>query len=92
MIGAGALRRRTLRKLPARAQAIVFPMILSLLMSGVVSTIATLRAVGLVADIVPRILQTWMVSYAIAFPAALIVMPVVRRIVALIVEQPGERG
>jgi len=77
------------RKLPAKAHAIVFPMILSLLMSGVVSTIATLKAVGLEADILSRILQAWGLSYVIAFPSALVVMPVVKRIVGSIVEVPG---
>jgi len=77
------------RKLPARAQAIVFPMILSLLMSGVVSTVATLNAVGLGDGILLKILHAWGMSYAIAFPAALLVMPVVRRIVAAIVEPPS---
>ncbi|WP_112664335.1 DUF2798 domain-containing protein [Microvirga flavescens] len=77
------------RKLPARAQIVVFPMILSLLMSGVVSTIATLKAVGFEPGIVWKILQAWGVSYAIAFPSALAVMPVVRKIVAAIVETPG---
>ena len=75
-----------LRKLPPRAYPIVFPMILSLLMSGVVSSIATLNAVGLDEGILMKILHAWGLSYAIAFPAALLVMPVVRRIVAAIVE------
>ncbi|WP_134500986.1 DUF2798 domain-containing protein [Microvirga pakistanensis] len=76
------------RKLPARAQAVVFPMILSLLMSGIVSTIATLRAVGITPGVGARILEAWGMSYVIAFPTALLVMPLVRRIVAAIVETP----
>lgn len=76
------------RKLPAKANAIVFPMVLSLLMSGIVSTIATLRAVGLQPDIMFKIVQAWGLSYVVAFPAALAVMPLVRRIVATIVEAP----
>ncbi|WP_374309764.1 DUF2798 domain-containing protein [Dongia sp.] len=77
-----------LRKLPARAQVVVMPMILSLLMSGVVSSISTLKAIGWAEVTLPRLLQAWGVSYLIAFPAALLVMPVVRRIVALLVEIP----
>jgi hypothetical protein len=76
------------RKLPARAYAIVFPMVLSLLMSGIVSAIATLRAIGLQSDILLKIVQAWGLSYVIAFPAALAVMPLVRRIVGAIVEIP----
>lgn len=78
-----------LRKLPARAQSIVFPMILSLLMSGVVTTIATVQAVGPAPDLLPRILHAWMLSYAVAFPTALVMVPIVRRIVAAVVESPG---
>lgn len=91
-VSAETVRRRwRVRKLPARAQMIVMPMILSLLMSGVVSAISTLRAIGLADDIVMRILQAWSVSYVIAFPVALVVMPVVRWVVCLLVEMPGSR-
>lgn len=77
-----------IRKLPAKAHTIVFPMVLSLLMSGIVSTIATLRAVGFQPDVLFKIIQAWGLSYVVAFPAALAVMPLVRRIVAVIVETP----
>jgi len=77
-----------LRKLPAKAYAIVFPMVLSLLMSGIVSAIATIRAVGLQPDILAKIVQAWGLSYVIAFPSALVVMPLVRRIVGTLVETP----
>ena len=77
------------RRLPARAQIIVMPMILSLLMSGSVSSISTLKVVGFAGLTPMRLLQAWGVSYLIAFPAALLVMPLVRRLVALLVEAPG---
>ncbi len=74
------------RKLPARAQVVVMPMILSFLMSGIVSAISTLRVVGFAADTHWRILEAWSVSYVVAFPVALVVLPIVRRIVGLLVE------
>lgn len=80
------------RKLPPKAQTVVFPMILSLLMSGVVSAVATLNAVGLVDGILLKILHAWEFSYVIAFPAAFLLVPVVRRIVAVVVEIPSPRG
>jgi len=80
--------RPRFRKLPARAQANVMPMILSFLMSGIVSSISTVKAIGLMEVTVWRLLQAWGVSYMIAFPAALLVMPVVRRTVAFLVESP----
>jgi phosphate/sulfate permease len=58
-------------------------------MSGVVSTIATLMAVGLEWSAVPKILRSWAFSYVIAFPASVLVMPVVRRIVSVIVKSPN---
>jgi energy-converting hydrogenase Eha subunit A len=83
-----ALRLR-LRKLPARAHIVVMPMILSLLMSGVVSSISTIKVIGLADVTAERLLQAWGISYMIAFPTALLVMPIVRRVVALLVESPA---
>ncbi|MCB8823272.1 DUF2798 domain-containing protein [Microvirga rosea] len=76
------------RKLPSRAQTIVFPLLLSFVMSGIVSAIATVRAIGLTEDLIFRILQSWSLSYAVAFPTALAAVPLVRRLVGMIVETP----
>lgn len=81
-------QRPRVRRLPAKAAHILTPMILSFLMSGIVASIATLRAVGLSPDLMDRILHAWMLSYPVAFPTAMIVMPIVRRVVAMLVEQP----
>ncbi|MBI1245329.1 MAG: DUF2798 domain-containing protein [Alphaproteobacteria bacterium] len=78
-----------MKKLPARAAFIVVPMILAFLMSGIVSTIATLNAIGLAADLPGHVLKAWALSYAVAFPTAVVVLPIVRRIAALVVEEPG---
>ncbi|HCL66248.1 MAG TPA: hypothetical protein DIC56_15695 [Rhizobium sp.] len=78
-------------KLPAKSRFIVTPMILSFLMSGVVASIATIRALGLTPDLAASILKAWAMSYVVAFPSALVVMPVVRWIVDRLVEAPGER-
>lgn len=82
--------RPRIRKLPPAAAHIVTPMILSFLMSGIVAAIATIRTVGLAPDIAYKILHAWMLSYPVAFPSAMLVMPVVRRIVGLLVEAPGK--
>jgi hypothetical protein len=79
------------RKLPARAAHILTPMILSFLMSGIVAGIATLRAFGLTPDILGKILHAWILSYPVAFPSAMIVLPIVRRVVGLMVEQPASQ-
>jgi hypothetical protein len=78
--------RPKFRKLPAKAAFVLTPMILSFLMSGIVASIATLRAVGVTPGLASKILHAWMLSYPVAFPTAMIVMPIVRRVVGLLVE------
>ena len=68
--------------IPARFAPVLFGLILSGLMSSLVSGIATLRAVGLVQGIGGLWLGNWLSSWAVAFPAVLIVAPVTRRLVA----------
>lgn len=82
--------RPRFRKLPPRAALVLTPMILSFMMSGIVATIATLRAVGLSPDLGEKILRAWMLSYPVAFPSAMVVMPIVRRLVGLVVASPAE--
>lgn len=83
------MRPRT--KLPARAAAIVQPLLLSLLMTCLVSLIATLRSVGFNAELLRLWPGSWFVSWLVAFPLMLLVLPLVRRITFAIVEQPGDR-
>lgn len=78
-----------LRRLPSASRVVVMPMILSLLMSGIVASIATLRAIGLAPDLAAAILKAWAMSYVVACPSAMLVMPLVRRIVDHLVEPPG---
>ena len=80
----------TFKRLPARYGALLMPLTLSLLMSGVVSFIATLKSVGVVSNLADLWLGAWQVSFLIAFPTLLVVLPLVRRIVSLLVE-PEER-
>ena len=76
----------TLSRLPARYGAILMPMVLSILMTFVVSLIATVRAIGLAEDFLVRWLPTWGLSWLVAFPTLLLVLPLVRRIVNALVE------
>jgi hypothetical protein len=77
------------RRLPARYNAIVMPLVLSLLMSCIVSGVATLHSVGLNAEFPVLWMQAWPLSWMVAFPTLLVVLPVVRRLVALVVEPAG---
>ncbi|MBX4910707.1 MULTISPECIES: DUF2798 domain-containing protein [Rhizobium] len=73
-------------KLPKRYNAIVMPLILSLLMTSVVSAISIVRAQGLTAAALAMWPSAWVLSWAIAFPVRLLVLPVVKRVTAAIVE------
>ncbi|WP_051329953.1 DUF2798 domain-containing protein [Niveispirillum irakense] len=77
------------RKLPPSAAAFVMPLILSILMTCVVSAVSTLRNIGLVEGVAGHWLQAWGLSWLIAFPTLLLVLPLVRRIVGLLVQVPA---
>ncbi len=74
-----------IKKLPARYAAIVMPLFLSILMTCVVSMISTIRSVGWGALFFKMWPGAWALSWIVAFPVLLLVLPVVRRLTALIV-------
>jgi len=76
----------TKNRLPARYNAIAIPLLLSLLMTCIVSGIATVNSIGLADDLAEKWMGAWGLSWAVAFPIMLFVLPVVRRIVAVFVE------
>lgn len=73
------------RKLPARYAAFVMPLFLSILMSGVVSFISTGNSDGFTGDFLSTWLRGWGVSWLIAFPTLLLILPLVRRATAAVV-------
>ena len=75
-------------RLPPRYNAIAVPLLLSLLMTGIVSGLATVNSIGLADDVLVKWMQAWGLSWMTAFPIMLFVLPLVRRIVALAVEPP----
>lgn len=82
-----APRRR--RKLPARYAGLVMPLLLSVLMTAIVSMISTLRSVGPMAPELGWLwLSAWGLSWLVAFPTLLLVLPLVRRATAALVETP----
>ena len=72
-------------KLPARYAAVVMPFFLSVIMTFVVSFISTLRGAGFGAGFFPLWLGSWGLSWVVAFPTLLLVLPVVRRATAAVV-------
>jgi hypothetical protein len=77
-----------MQKLPARFNAIAFPFVLSIFMSCMVSFVSTLRTVGFSNFVVSNWLSSWGLSWMVAFPAVLLVLPLVKKIVAAFVEKP----
>ena len=71
--------------LPKRFEALAFGLLLSGMMSFIVSGLSTALSLGLSADFPLFWLRAWLPSWAIAFPAVLVVAPFVRRILARVV-------
>lgn len=78
-----------LRKLPARHLAIVVPFLLSVKMTFIVSGISTLKGMGLSSGVLPTWMSAWGLSWVVAFPVLLVMLPIVRQLAGLFVEQPG---
>lgn len=83
------LSRFRLRKLPAKWYGTVIPLLLSLKMTFFVSGISTLKSLGLVEGFLGKWMVAWGLSWVVAFPVLLVMLPLVRRIAALVVEVPG---
>jgi hypothetical protein len=76
------------RKLPARYATIVLPLFLSCIMTCLISAISTLRGVGFAPGVLQLWLGSWGVSWLIAFPTLMAVLPFVRRLTGKVVEMP----
>lgn len=76
------------RKLPPRYASVVMPFVLSILMTAVVSMISTLRSLGATPEFLSTWPAAWGLSWLVAFPTLLLVLPLVRRIVAMVVAPP----
>lgn len=74
------------RKLPARYASIISPLVLSLLMTFIVSLISTLKSLGFHPSMPGIWMVAWGLSWLVAFPTLLVVLPIVRRIVGVICE------
>jgi hypothetical protein len=75
-------------KLPARYASIIMPLVLSIIMTFVVSAIATFKSLGPTPAFLATWPSAWALSWLVAFPTLLAVLPLVRRIVNWLVEPP----
>lgn len=74
------------RKLPRRFGALVTPLLLSLLMTCVVSAISVVKTQGFGPEALGTWPSAWLISWLVAFPVLLLMLPVVRRLTGLLVE------
>jgi hypothetical protein len=81
--------RPMLRKLPARYGALVMPLILTGMMTFVISGISTVNALGFTQLVLRDWPRAWMISWVVAYPTILVVLPVVRWLTARVVDQQG---
>lgn len=72
----------------SKYQSVVFAFFMALLMSCLMSLVITIHNIGLVPDIVWLWLDAWAFAFMVAFPAVLLVAPVVRKLVSVLV-RPG---
>lgn len=73
-------------KLPAKYAAVVIPFILSFMMSGLISMINIIHNIGFVEHFAAVWISAWIFSWCVAFPAVLILLPIVRRITVRLVD------
>jgi len=73
-------------KLPASSARWVTPLLLSLFMTCIVSLISTLKGVGISPGVLRIWLGAWAVSWVIAFPISLLVLPMVKKATAFVVK------
>ncbi len=76
----------TFKKLPKRYAGLVMPLILSLFMTCIVSVVSILRSQGFDMNFFHVWPSAWGISWLVAFPVLLLVLPLVRRIVSATVE------
>lgn len=72
--------------LPKKFETYAFGLLLSGMMSFIVSGLSIFLTVSDVGELLSAWPQAWLSSWIVAFPAVLIVAPIVRRIIAKIVK------
>ena len=75
------------KKLPASLHRFALPVGTSFFMTFLVSGIATWRAIGPGEGLLGTWMTSWMIAWAVAAPTMYIMMPVVRRALAHVIEE-----
>jgi anti-sigma factor RsiW len=74
--------------IPAKYTHIAFGFFLSLIMSGLISGVSTVSALGVAALFSGIWIKAWASSWIVAFPSVLVVAPIARGIVGRLVKPP----
>jgi hypothetical protein len=77
-----------MQKLPPRYNHILVPMILTFFMTAIVAGVSTAISVGPNWTALRIWPGAWMASWAIAFPSALLVLPLARWLTGFVVRAP----
>ena len=72
--------------IPHKYTPYVFSFFMALLMSCIMSLVITLFNVGIVQGIALIWLKAWGFAFVVAFPTVVLVAPLVRKLVALVIE------
>jgi hypothetical protein len=78
-----------MKRLPARFEPQLFALLLSGLMSLVVTSVAVIGHIGWIDGVLGMCVQTWLPAWGIAFPLAMILVPVIKKLVRRCVEWEG---
>ncbi|PKG84285.1 hypothetical protein CXF85_08765 [Colwellia sp. 75C3] len=66
---------------------VVFSFFMALLMSCIMSFVISIFNVGMVTNIVAIWLKAWSFAFIVAFPAIIIVSPIVHKLVSLVLHE-----
>ena len=80
------------RKLHPRHLPLVFAFIMSATFAFIMSGVLTAFNLGLVPGFLGLWMRNYAVAWVVAFPTALVVVPIVRRLVAMVVATPSDQG
>ncbi|MEC8568935.1 MAG: DUF2798 domain-containing protein [Pseudomonadota bacterium] len=69
-----------------KASSLLFPFILSCMMSFLISGITTLKAVGFIEHFFSMWMSAWIVAWMFAFPSVLVCAPIAQRMVNFILK------
>jgi Protein of unknown function (DUF2798) len=75
-----------MRKLPKRYAGLLLPFFLSFIMTGIATSIGTARAFHSFEAFMEHWPTTWLYAWMVGFPTVLVVLPLVRRLVGMLVE------